>query len=191
MRDFLAQRPDGSDEIWIFGYGSLIWNPMLNFDERVIGSLSGWRRSFCMRMQAGRATPETPGRMLSLEAGGQAEGVALRLVSDGWRQELAGVWTREMVTGAYEPAWLPIRFRDGRSRHAVVFTANLHEDHWEPESGPDQIAPIIDSAHGPFGSNAEYVQQLHSALRAEGLHDPYVEALVDSLAAVRASVMSA
>lgn len=190
LQSFLARRPDDGDEIWVFGYGSLIWNPMVIFEERVVCRLDGWRRSFCLPMIAGRGTPETPGRMLSLEEGGRADGVALRLVASDWRRELAGIWVREMVTGAYEPAWLPVRFRDGRCRQAVVFTANLHEDHWDPDSSPARIAPMIEAAQGPFGSNAAYVARLHAALQAEGMHDDYVEALVDSLAAVQASAQA-
>lgn len=183
LEHFLARRPDHCEETWLFGYGSLIWNPMLAFDERVAASLTGWHRSFCMRMVAGRATPCTPGRMLSLEPGGRVEGVALKLGGDHWREELAGVWVREMVTGAYVPAWLPLTLQDGRRCVAVVFTVNTHEDHWEHDSRPQHIAPLIRAARGPFGSNADYVYRLQAALAAETIDDDYVEALVSALGA--------
>lgn len=183
LERFLAQRPPGSDETWLFAYGSLIWNPMLAFDDRVAATLAGWHRSFCMRMTAGRATPCTPGRMLSLEPGGEVHGIALRLAADQWRDELADLWVREMVTGAYVPFWLPLTLHDGRRRDAVVFTVNPHEDHWEAESRPHHIAPLIQAASGSFGSNADYVHRLQSALAAEGLDDDYVDALVDALSA--------
>ena len=185
LERFLAQRPAGCDETWLFAYGSLIWNPMLAFDDRVGATLAGWHRSFCMRMLAGRATPCAPGRMLSLEPGGQVDGIALRIAAERWREELAGVWVREMVTGAYVPAWLPLTLHDGRRCDAVVFTVNPHEDHWEGDSRPEQIAPLISAASGPFGSNADYVYRLQSALAAEALEDDYVDALAAALGAGR------
>ena len=178
---FLAQRADDGEAPWIFGYGSLMWNPTLAFDERVAATLTGWHRSFCMRLIAGRASPGAPGRMLSLEPGGRVAGVAFRMAGDSWRAELADIWLREMVTGAYVPRWLTLQLHDGRPCDAVVFTVNPHEDHWESDSRPRQIAPLIRAAQGPLGSNADYVQRLHAALAAESLQDDYVDELMAAL----------
>ena len=181
LDDFLARRPDGKEAPWIFGYGSLIRNPTLAFDERVAATLADWHRSFCMRMIAGRASPCAPGRMLSLEPGGRVSGVALRMAHDRWRDDLADIWVREMVTGAYVPRWLTLQLHDGRPCDAVVFTVNPHEDHWEGDARPCQIAPLIRAAKGPLGSNADYVQRLHAALAAESLQDDYVDELIAAL----------
>jgi hypothetical protein len=77
----LRQRPSDGD-VWVFAYGSLMWNPISEFDCRRIATLHGWHRSFCIRLIAGRGTPEQPGRMLALEPGGSTQGVALRLSSE-------------------------------------------------------------------------------------------------------------
>jgi glutathione-specific gamma-glutamylcyclotransferase len=82
LSETLQSRPaDG--EIWLFGYGSLIWNPLFEYDAREVATLHGWHRSFCLRAIAGRGSPDAPGRMLSLEPGGFTRGVALRLPEVG------------------------------------------------------------------------------------------------------------
>jgi hypothetical protein len=81
-----------SSDVWIFGYGSLIWNPLLNFDRRQGASLHGWHRSFCLRMIAGRGSAQAPGRMLALEPGGATSGVAFRLAEPTIEAELRLVW---------------------------------------------------------------------------------------------------
>ena len=77
----LACRPDDGS-VWIFGYGSLIWNPALNYRESCTGTLPGWHRAFCLRLTAGRGSACQPGRMLALKEGGRTTGVAYRLPDD-------------------------------------------------------------------------------------------------------------
>lgn len=90
-----------TNEIWLFAYGSLIWNTTITFAERVAAVANGWQRSFCMHLISGRANPDQPGRMLSLEAGGSVQGVAYRLDDRHLHEDLSAIWLREMVLGAY------------------------------------------------------------------------------------------
>lgn len=99
----LACRPD-EGPVWIFGYGSLMWNPALEFTESCTGTLVGWHRAFCLRLTAGRGTAHQPGRMLALKEGGRTTGVAYRLPEETLEQELTLLWKREMITGCYLPA---------------------------------------------------------------------------------------
>lgn len=82
----LACRPD-EGPVWIFGYGSLMWNPALEFTESCTGTLVGWHRAFCLRLTAGRGTAHQPGRMLALKEGGRTTGVAYRLPEETLEQE--------------------------------------------------------------------------------------------------------
>ena len=100
----LACRPDDGP-VWIFGYGSLMWNPALEFDESCTGTLTGWHRAFCLRLTAGRGTACQPGRMLALKEGGRTTGVAYRLPDTTLEDELTLLWKREMITGCYMPNW--------------------------------------------------------------------------------------
>ena len=104
-----------SDDAWVFAYGSLMWNPALEFAERSAGNTEGWRRSFCFWTPMGRGTPELPGLMLGLEPGGSCEGIAYRLAPHQVRSELAILWNREMLSGVYEAHWVPVRLLSQRT----------------------------------------------------------------------------
>ncbi|WP_336601649.1 gamma-glutamylcyclotransferase [Paraburkholderia bengalensis] len=181
----LAARPaDGG--VWLFGYGSLIWNPLFEFDARRVGTLHGWHRSFCLRVVAGRGSVETPGRMLSLESGGSTDGVVLRLPADKLVEELRLIWIREMIAGAYIPTWADIILADGRKIKALVFVANCLHVYHEINSDISHIAPIIANASGSIGTNADYVRILQSSLQDCDIHDRYVDTLVDELDRLKA-----
>ncbi len=180
MADTLRARPHDS-ALWVFAYGSLIWNPMLEFAERRPATLIGWHRSFCVRIVAGRAHPETPGRMLAVEPGGATEGLAWRLDDVNALDELRVMWIREMVTGSYAPTWAPVTLDDGRTVMAIVFVADPSSPQYAADISAVQIAPMIAAAQGPLGSNADYVCQLQAALHGMGVHDSYVHELAGLL----------
>ncbi|CAN7667456.1 gamma-glutamylcyclotransferase [Caballeronia sp. dw_19] len=181
LTDTMKLRPKDAEDVWIFAYGSLMWNPLVDFDKRQVATLHDWHRSFCLRMVAGRASPEMPGRMLALEAGGHAHGVALRLPRATTDEELRVVWIREMVLGSYAPTWAPVTLDDGTETHAIAFVADTHREQYEADSRVSTVAPLVATTAGKFGSNAEYVFKLHAALKQCSLHDPYIEALAGEI----------
>lgn len=171
----LAGRRPPEQGVWVFAYGSLIWNPTMEFADRQPATLHGWERSFCLHLIAGRATVGRPGRMLSLEKGRSVEGVAHYLAGGSAKQDLLAIWTREMVLGAYLPLWLDVSLEDGRVVSALVFTANHDDAHWRDGRTLSRVAEAISCAEGPYSTNADYVRQLQLSLQREGLADPYVE----------------
>lgn len=191
LRESLAQtlreQPAGGG-LWIFAYGSLMWNPIVTFEERRTATLEGWHRSFCLRSLAGRGNPENPGRMLALEPGGRTEGVALKIPAAVAEAEMRLMWSREMLMGSYIPTWLPVSFSDGTQAHAVTFLANATRPNYEKDASPCAIAPAIATACGILGTNADYVRQLAQALAQENLQDEYVEALLGEMARCGAGV---
>ena len=120
LKDALTRYAPG-EEAWIFAYGSLMWNPALEYAESSPCKVEGWHRSFCFWTPMGRGTPELPGLMLALERGGACEGIAYRLAPEQVKSELAILWNREMLVGAYRPQWGPTTLRDGRIVTAVTF----------------------------------------------------------------------
>ncbi|HTR10183.1 MAG TPA: gamma-glutamylcyclotransferase [Paraburkholderia sp.] len=180
LAETMAKRPAGED-VWVFAYGSLIWNPLSSYDERVAATLHGWHRSFCIRLVAGRGTPQRPGRMLALEPGGSAQGVALRLAAASLEDELRILWIREMVTGAYTPTWTTVTLATGETKPALAFVANGCRQ-YESDSSPSAIAHVIAAAQGALGSNAEYVFRLKQALADCALADAYVEEVARAIA---------
>lgn len=181
MDEALSGRPPGQ-AVWLFAYGSLIWNPLFQCAERQRAVLHGWQRRFCMRLHAGRGTPEQPGRMLALDAHGSCTGMAFRLAEQGLRNELALVWIREMPYGSYRIIWGQVALADGRSVRALTFVANPAQCQYEADARIATVAPLIARARGTLGSNMDYLLQLDATLAAHDIHDPHITALA---AAVR------
>ncbi|WP_429260082.1 gamma-glutamylcyclotransferase [Paraburkholderia sp. GAS334] len=180
MRDTINARP-GAGDLWVFAYGSLIWNPVCRFETRRKATLDGWHRSFCLRTIAGRSSPRSPGRMLSLESVGKTEGIALRLPVYALEEELPLLWVREMPTGAYQPIWAPIAMEDGTCPTALIFVANQNHHLYEPNASVASVAAFIASAYGPLGTNAEYLFKLKESLAAWNIADSYIDDLVDAV----------
>ena len=180
LAETMSRRPD-QRELWVFAYGSLMWNPISEYDKRIVATLDDWHRSFCIRLIAGRGSPERPGRMLSLEPGGRTEGIALRIPEATLNDELRILWIREMVTGAYTPTWAPVSFRSGGYATALVFVANPEQAQFEPDAHPQTIAPLIAEAFGSFGTNAEYVFKLQRSLADCEMRDRYIDELAVEL----------
>ncbi|WP_233838060.1 gamma-glutamylcyclotransferase [Paraburkholderia sp. ZP32-5] len=177
LAETIKSKPAQTRDIWIFAYGSLMWNPLVHFADRQVATLHGWHRSFCLHMHIGRGSTETPGRMLALEEGGHTHAVALKLSSPTMAEELRLVWIREMVLGSYRPLWVPITLADGETTHAIAFVAETDVEQYAVDSRVSTVAPLIASAAGRFGSNAEYLFKLHAALDECRLYDPYIDAL--------------
>jgi cation transport protein ChaC len=180
LDDMLRNRPEGGPT-WVFAYGSLMWNPAIEFDVQRVGVLEGWHRSFCIRSVSGRGSPEHPGRVLALEPGGQTQGLAFRLRDDSAVSELRLLWTRELVSGAYCPSWAPVQLHDGEIVSAIAFAANPGYALYDPDSSPASVAHVVRYATGVFGPNSDYVHFLHAALERLGLSDPYVESILEAM----------
>src|SRR5262249_7434624 len=146
---------EGSDT-WLFGYGSLIWNPCFEYAERRIAKVVGWHRRFCLWTQLGRGSAKRPGLMLGLERGGSCRGVAFRVSAPMVEAELDIVWRREMVTDAYVPTWVNTATAEGRVR-AVAFTINRRHPRYSGLLSERQIVEAIALAEGRLGTNRDYL----------------------------------
>jgi glutathione-specific gamma-glutamylcyclotransferase len=187
LAETMAKRPAGED-VWVFAYGSLMWNPLSSYDQRVSATLDGWHRSFCIRLIAGRGTPQRPGRMLALEPGGHTQGVALRLAAETLEEELRILWIREMLTGAYTPTWTTVTLATGETQHALAFVANGCPRQYEADSSPATVSRLIAEAQGALGTNAEYVFRLRQALADCALGDTYIEEVAQALERIETGV---
>lgn len=185
LRQTLAGRPaDGP--VWLFGYGSLIWNPSIHTLERRVATVHGWHRAFCLSTRAGRGTAECPGLVLGLDHGGSCTGVAFRIADDIVEQELALLWRREMLAGSYIPRWLDVHGADGtRFGSAIAFTINPDAEQYAGNLTHDAIVRTLATACGALGSCADYLFRTCEGLRQEGVPDPELENLA---AVVRAAM---
>lgn len=176
----LAAKPKGAGW-WVFGYGSLLWNPLFPVAEACPATIHGLHRRFCLRSLASRGTRDRPGLVLGLEPGGACRGVAYRLPSALALDELHLLWRREMVVGSYRPAW--VRARAGE-RTIVALAFAVRRDH--PQYAVltlDEQADTIAHACGAFGSSCEYLMRTRAALAEHGIVDAYLERLAAGVTA--------
>jgi cation transport protein ChaC len=167
---------DLSGGVWLFGYGSLIWNPAFHFTERLTGAVHGYHRRFCLWTHLGRGCPERPGLVLGLERGGSCRGAAFHIAPEAIEEELQIVWRREMLSGAYVPRWVPVRTALGAIR-AITFVINRAHERYARFLPDDRIAEVIATAEGWLGPCADYLINTVDHLAALGIHDRPLERL--------------
>lgn len=165
------------DDVWIFGYGSLMWRPGFDWLERRNARLPGWRRSFCLRSVRYRGTPERPGLVLGLDEDAQTccDGVAYRPADP--QAARTYLRERELVTYAYREATLAVALDDGRQVAALAYVIDPTHAQYAGGLCSAEQAAIIAAAVGPMGPNADYLASTVAHLAAIGVNDPDLEAL--------------
>jgi cation transport protein ChaC len=173
---FLSAHPEGKD-LWLFGYGSLMWNPAIDAAEASPARIEGFKRTFSLTLAFGRATPDRPGLMLVVVEGGQCAGVAWRIPAAKVASETHVLWMREMLSGAYRPVWLDLNFPDGRTARGFTFAAQPGHPRLEPALDFETTAQRIAAAEGERGTNRDYLFQCADALARHGLADDLIARL--------------
>jgi glutathione-specific gamma-glutamylcyclotransferase len=171
----MATRPAGG-EVWIFAYGSLIWNPNFAHEAETVAHVHGWHRAFCLGwMRSFRGCPDRPGLMMALDRGGSCRGVAFRLHTGQLEENLMPIIRREMPFKAngMEARWLRGHTAEGPRtmlgfpvcRAAPDYVAGLTED---------QIVTALARSAGPQGTMAEYLASTVAHLEDRGIRDRYL-----------------
>ena len=179
----LARHPQGQD-LWLFAYGSLIWNPAFHFAERQRGGIWGFHRRFCLWTNLGRGTVERPGLMLGLDRGGSCQGLLYRIAAREIEEELTLVWRREMITAAYRPVWVRGRSRAGPVE-ALTFAINRRHPRYAGRLAEERVIETLATATGPLGPCCDYLFNTHEHLAELAIHDLRLTHLCE---AVRARV---
>lgn len=166
-------------DLWVFGYGSLMWRPGFEWVERRMARLEGWRRSFCLRSIHYRGTPEAPGLVLGLDAGPDAacDGVAYRVPDDARAATLAYLRERELVSYAYHERTAPVRLDGGAQAEALIYVVDRDHAQYAGVLSAREQAAIIARSVGPMGPNRDYLRQTVEHLAALGVRDPELETL--------------
>jgi cation transport protein ChaC len=167
-------------DLWIFGYGSLIWRPEFEFVEQRAASLEGYHRSLCLWSRINRGTPETPGLVFGLEQTGVCQGIVFKIAGQNVEQTFDAVWKREMGTGAYLPSWLTCATPLGNVK-AMAFVIDRNGPAYVKQPPEDDLVEIICRAHGTYGSCFDYVTQTAVSLEAAGICDEHLAALTERL----------
>lgn len=172
VRAILAAAPS-ADEVWIFAYGSLMWNPACDFVEQRVGFVPGWHRSFCLGWDRWfRGSDRRPALMLSLDRGGRCKGAVYRLPPNAIEANLGRLFRREIRAkpSARSPRWVNVRTDKG-ALHAITFVINRSSERYVRGLSLEQIADALAVACGPWGSMADYLHSTVSHLEDLGIHD--------------------
>lgn len=165
---FEALRIDS--DIWVFGYGSLMWNPGFEHVESRPALLHGWHRSFCIYSHRYRGTPECPGLVLGLDRGGSCRGMAYRVAKSRALEALDYLWDREMVNGVYTPRILHPGTPGGRPPcHA--YTVDRAHRQYAGGLPDDEMVRLIRQGVGLGGHNREYLANTVQHLDELGIND--------------------
>jgi len=176
----LAKIPRG--DLWVFGYGSLMWSPGFRYRERSIGLLYGYRRSLCVLSHRYRGTPARPGLVLGLEHRGSCRGVVYRVARGAAPRVLALLWRREMRGRAYLPSLLRVRLADARIVRALAFVADVRHRQYAGALNLRETARLVAQGVGARGACSDYLRNTLEHMRALGVRDAHLE---DVLRAVR------
>ncbi|GAB3627159.1 gamma-glutamylcyclotransferase [Pandoraea terrae] len=169
---------NGKQDLWLFAYGSLIWNPGVPVEENLHARVFGYHRGLYLWSRVNRGTPEHPGLVLALDRGGSCAGVALRLAAPTVRAHLETLWHREMALGSYRPAWLHCALADGRTTPALAFVMRRDVASYAGRLSDDMIRQVFTQAQGRYGTTHDYVARTVRALREAGMPDPALEAVL-------------
>jgi len=180
----LDHRPDGGGDVWLFAYGSLIWNPMIHFVDQRDATVHGFHRRFCLWTHLGRGSAERPGLILGLDRGGTCRGLAYRIEASKAPAELELLWRREMITGSYCPRWLRIATSEGGPGWAIAFLINRSHPRYAGQVPEERIVESIALAHGALGPCAAYLFDTAHHLQALGIRDTRLFRLRDRVAQV-------
>ncbi|MDA8108744.1 MAG: gamma-glutamylcyclotransferase [Betaproteobacteria bacterium] len=172
LSELLGRLPRG--DLWVFGYGSLMWAPGFRAAERSVAVLHGYHRALCILSHRHRGTPQKPGLVMGLCRGGSCWGMALRVPAPRARSVLARLWHREMRNRVYEPRLLPVRVGARRVR-ALAFVADPDHPQFVRELDLHGRARLVAQGIGERGRCLDYIRNTLAHMGALGVRDPHLE----------------
>jgi cation transport protein ChaC len=158
------------EQIWIFAYGSLMWDPGFDFLEREAARLTGYHREFCVYSRRYRGTMERPGLVLGLEPGGSCRGIAYRIAPETRDAVFAYLTERELTAGTYRQKIVPVTLARGRVE-AVTYLVNRGHAHYTGELPPERLAELILQGFGERGACLDYLANTVQHLDALGMKE--------------------
>lgn len=177
----MQAEPDATRDLWVFGYGSLMWRPGFDFAERTLATIKGWRRSLCVYSHVHRGTPEKPGLVLGLDRGGSCKGVAFRVPGARAGDVVAYLRAREQVTMVYREIRARARLADGRDVAVLAYAVDRAHVQYAGALEPPELARLVAQGVGVSGANPDYVRQTYEHMVEIGIEDRVLAAIVARL----------
>lgn len=170
--------------LWVFAYGSLMWDPGILFDEVRHAVFEGYSRAMCLVDRRGaRGSAEAPGLMAGLAEGGRCDGLVFRISADQVEEETERLWRREMIAHAYYPVFAPAATPQGPIT-AMAFVADPEADMIEIDLPRALQVDYIAKGEGFLGTSLEYLENTLAQFDAMGIDDPDLKALLRDVRAV-------
>jgi cation transport protein ChaC len=173
---------DSPEDLWVFGYGSLMWRPDFPFVEKLAARMTGLHRSLCVYSFVHRGTPEHPGLVLGLDRGGACRGIAFRVAAADRAKTVRYLREREQVTSVYVEAmrgvWL---VESGQRVQALTYVVDRGHPQYAGRLTLDQRLHHIRQGHGQSGANRDYVISTVQTLESMGCRDAELHALAERL----------
>jgi cation transport protein ChaC len=172
---------DRDEDLWVFGYGSLMWRPGFEFKARHKAYVFGWRRRLCIYSHLYRGTAERPGLVLGLDAGGECAGVAFCVESRFRKSTIQYLRERELVTAVYLERMIPATLESGETIEALSYLADSAHSQYAAPMAPEKLLELVQQGVGLSGANVEYVANTLAHLHKIGIADTELEWLVERL----------
>ncbi|MEM7461167.1 MAG: gamma-glutamylcyclotransferase [Pseudomonadota bacterium] len=166
-------------DFWVFGYGSLMWNPGFETIKRSKAVMHGVHRALCIHSWVHRGTQKNPGLVLGLDRGGSCHGVGLKVDGQIRESVIEYLRARELVTRVYIEQWRCIRLETGERVQALTYLVDRDHVQYAGRMSDHEICEIISRSSGKSGKNIDYVVNTVDHLRETGIHDPHLEAVID------------
>ena len=167
----------GRRDLWVFAYASLIWRPDFDVAEQHLARVHGWHRALKMWSRVNRGTVACPGLVFALLSGGSCHGAVLRVPRRQAEAVMHQLWAREMVTGVYDPKWLPSQTTTGVVQ-ALAFTLSRKSPNFTGELSVSQYRKIFAKACGRYGTTLDYANQTLRCLQQHDIHDAALHRLL-------------
>lgn len=175
-------------QFWVFGYGSLMWNPGFDFVESRPALVHGYHRSLCVYSFVHRGTPERPGLVLGLDRGGSCHGMAFRIAASEWEATVAYLRSREQVTMVYREVVTPARLlRGGTTISALAYVVDRGHEQYAGRLDEPSLLHHVRQGRGKSGECIDYVKSTLNHLRDMNIRDATIEGLGRSLGLQAAS----
>ena len=185
LHEFLAALPKG--DLWVFGYGSLMWSPGFSYIQKARGRIHGYHRALCILSTRYRGTKRKPGLVMGLCRGGSCWGMAYRVRADSVRRALARLWQREMPRRVYAPRLLQVQIAGARYVRALAFLADPTHPAYVRELDLHGRARLVAQGIGQRGTALDYIRHTLAHMRELGVSDPHLERILHTALVLRAN----
>ena len=181
----MAALPKG--DLWIFGYGSLMWSPGFSYRQKALGRVFGYHRALCILSTRYRGTKRKPGLVMGLCRGGSCWGMAFRVHAGRVRHALQRLWQREMPRRVYAPRLLEVELASGRRVHALAFLADPAHPAYVRELDLHGRARLVAQGIGQRGTAVDYIRNTLEHMHELGVGDPHLERILNAALVLRAN----